>query len=264
MTHFVYVYANQGTMWDQVIVHEKGIARVVRKGPNELYFSIMSLHKFFQGPKKIFVVGDRPGVRGVVHIPHKNIVNVPHPKAADSIAKLKIIVAHPDINEDFVYMHDDMVLLKPCREADFRVIRANDLCVSAGTYFSSKDRQSPKWKQFFMRSMTILKKQGYPTWNYETHLPRWFNKAKVVEIIAKYGMDNPTNKAQVLFATMYYNTYFSEPQQVLTQKPNIKAGIYEPHIAKWLEKNVPGKLFLNYDNPGLNDHLKRFVKQLLK
>jgi len=246
MTHFVYVYASQGVLWE------------------ELYRSIQSVHKFFQGSKKIFVVGDKPNVRGVIHIKHDRTVNVPHPKAADSIAKLKMIVADDRINEEFVYMHDDMIILKPCKEADFRVVRANDLCVSPGLYFTKQSKQSSKWKSFFMRSMTVLKRNGYPMWNYETHTPRWFNKTRVTEVIEKYGMDKPTDKAQVLFASMYYNTYFKEPQQVLTKNLNIKAGVYEPHEKMWLEKNISGKLFLNYDNTGLNNHLKTFIRHLLK
>ena len=260
MTHFVYVYASQGTFFDQEIVGDK----IIRRGMPELYYSIMSLHKFFKGPKKIFVVGDSPPVRGVIHIPHKNITKVPHPKAADSIAKLKIITSDSRINDDFIYMHDDMVILKPCKWADFLVLRANDLCVSPGLYFTAKSRQSSKWKSFFMRSMTILKRNGFPMWNYETHIPRMFNKARVSEVIEKYGMDSPEDKAQVLFASMYYNTYFSEPQQVLSKHLNVKVGVYEPHEKMWLENNIPGKLFLNYDNTGLNNHLKTFIKKLVK
>ena len=264
MTHFVYVYAKQGTMWDQVVSYVGEEARFTKGGPDELYYSIMSLHKFFQGPKKIFVVGDKPNIRGVIHIKHDRITKVPHPKAADSFAKLKIICNHPDINEDFVYMHDDMVVLKPCKEADFRVLRANDLILSPGTYFGPKDRQSSKWKQFFMLTMTILKKEGLPMWNYETHLPRLFTKSRVMEIINKYDLEKPTQKAQTLFASLYYNNYFDEPQQVLSVKTNIKLGVYGPHTETWFKNNAPGKLFLNYDNSGLNNHLKKYVKQLLK
>ena len=246
-------------MWDQVVEGDK----IVQRGPTEIYYSILSIHKFFKGSKKIFCVGDNPKIRGVIHIPHKNITKVSHPKAADSIAKLKIIANHPAINEDFVYMYDDIVLLKPCTEADLRVSRAIDLVISPGTYFTPGRGPSSKWKGFLMRTMTILKSQGFPTWNYETHLPRWFNKSRVTEIITKYGLEK-ADKNQMLFASLYFNNYEKEPGQVLVQKTNIKAGVYEPHQPKGLAKIVDGKLFLNYDNTGLNKHLKTYIKQILK
>jgi hypothetical protein len=68
----------------------------------------------------------------------------------------------------------------------------------------------------------------------------------------------------LLFASLYFNTFFIAPDESLVQNTNIKAGLYDPHEAGWIQRNVPGKLFLNYDNIGLNEHLKTFIKNLLK
>jgi len=245
MTHFVYVYVSQGVMWE------------------ELYRSIQSLHKFYQGPKKIFVVGDKPRVNGVIHIPHSRVKGVLLPKAADSIAKLKLIANHKQINENFVYMYDDIIILKSCTEKDFRKTRAIDLVTSPGLYFKPGSDTSAKWRSLFMRTMTILNKHGRPMWNYETHLPRWFNKEKILEVIKKYDLEH-LGKKQMLFASLYYNTLEDRPFETLKENENVKAGIYAPHEPKWLQRNIPGKLFLSYNNTGLNNNLIRFIKDWLK
>ena len=242
MTHFVYVYIKQGVMWD------------------ELMYSIMSIRKFFNGEHKIFVVGDRPGIPGVSHIPVARVHGGRNPKAQDSIAKLQLIADNKQINEDFVYMYDDIVLLKPCTEEDLKVTRAIDYVPKPGTYFSPRARPSKTWINLWLRTMITLQKEGLPTWNYETHLPRWYNKTNVSSIIQRFNLKNDP----MLFASLYYNTLNLAPYEALVTSQTIKAGVYEPHEPLWIQRNVNGKLFLNYDNAGLNEHLRRYIKNLLK
>ena len=68
----------------------------------------------------------------------------------------------------------------------------------------------------------------------------------------------------LLFASLYFNTFCIAPDESILSNLTVKAGLYDPHETRWIDENVPGKLFLNFDNTGLNENLKKFIKNLLK
>ncbi len=242
MTHFVFVYAKSPAVWE------------------ELHYSILSIRKFFRGEFKIFVYGDDPKEKGVVWIKTDKIQSEKNSKTTDINYKILRIAGSKEINEDFVYMYDDIILLKPCTEEDFKPTRAVDYAPKPGMYFGPNAKPSRTWINQWLKTMLTLKQYQLPTWNYETHLPRWYNKTRIMEIMDRY---RPVDNV-LLFASLYFNTYCLAPDESLEKNKNIKAGLYDPHEAAWIQANVPGKLFLNYDNVGLNQHLKNFIKTLLK
>jgi len=243
MTHFVYVYSKLGV-----------------KG-GELESSVASIRKFYRGDDyKIFVIGDDPHLKGgVVHYTCHRIENKRYPKALDAARKLQFICDNSAINEDFIYMYDDILLLKPCTWADFDVVRAMDLVTKLDKYWSGRVRPSSVWRVIFALTLHVLKENGKPQWNYETHLPRVFNKTKLREVIATYKcLDQPR-----MMATLYFNHFHSAPYEMLKENPSVKCGLYEPHVYQWIEKNVPGHLFLNFDNKGYTEDLQKYIKKKL-
>jgi hypothetical protein len=242
MTHFVYVYAKAPAVWD------------------ELHYSVLSIRKFFKGDFKIFVYGDDPKIKGVTWIKTDKIRTEKNSKTTDINSKILKIANNKEINEDFVYLYDDIILLRPCTEVDFKSTRAMDYASKPGAYFGPNAKPSRTWINQWLKTMLTLKQYQLPTWNYETHLPRWYNKTQIREVMERYRvMDNV-----LLFASLYFNTLYVAPDESLDQNKTIKAGLYDPHEKAWIDRNVPGKLFLNYDNVGLNQHLKDFIKTLLK
>ena len=235
MTHFVYVFMRLGCVWD------------------ELYYSVKSLRKNFRGEMEIFCVGDPPKITGVKHIPIARVPNNSHAKSLDAANKLLKICDSPEINDDFVYMYDDIILLQPSNEEDFRKIYAVDYVDSVGLYFGPNAKPSKKWIAIFHSTFNKLKEEGLKTWNYETHTPRWYNKDKIRQIIDKYDFTN--NPA--LFASLYYNNFEDAPWD---RVDNVKTGVYDPHEMKWVERSM-NKRFLNYDDNGLNAHLRRWIKR---
>ena len=223
----------------------------------EIYYSILSVRKYFKGEYKIFVVGDRPKIPGIIHVPHKRI---PNSRAHDITSKIQKIIGTPEINDDFLYMYDDQIFLKNCSIEDFKHPRAVDLVVKPGMYFGPNAKPSGKWVKLFLKTMKTLQLEGLPTWNYETHTPRLFNKINMDGLISKYNITENT----YLISTLYYNNFELAPYTTLAQDPGFKVGLYEPHEMKWIEKNVPGHTVLSYDNNALNDNLRKFIKDYFK
>ena len=241
MTHFVYVYIQ--SEW------------------KELYYSIKSIEKYYKGDEyKIFVVGDNPKVKGVTHIPCPKIKGKTNAKAFDAIHKLKKIIDTPEINDYFIYMYDDIMLLRPLQIEHFRAVIALELVTKDFDFNKWSYNPSPEWKSLFERTIAKLRASNLRTWNYETHLPREFNKENVKQVIKTFKLEENA----YLFNTLYFNSFVKAPYTYLKRKPEIKAGIYRPvDNYDTLRKMCLRKWFLNYNEQGLNKNLQDLIKNIV-
>jgi len=241
LMHFVYVYKKDTAIW------------------KELVFSVESVRKRYQGSAKIFVVGDAPGVRGCIHIPHKVEEGMKANKALDSILKLQLIADHPDINDDFVYMYDDIIFLNPINKTDLSMVVAHNKVNDIQEYIDKLGRKpSKQWLNLFRITFTKIQKHGRGSWNYETHLPRIFNKENVKQVIKTYGME----QQPMLFASAYFNHFHEVPTTTLSQLPNFKAGFYYPiNDLDKIRRDIKFKKFLNYDDIGLTKQLQQVIRE---
>lgn len=245
--HFVYVYIDApplhgGPMW------------------RELYYSVKSIERFFKGlPYKIFVVGDNPKLKNVTHIPCERFKGRLNAKVFDATKKLLKIADTQQINEDFIYMYDDIVLLKEVTIDTFTQIIAIDHVESPKEYWKHTARRpSDEWITPFNHTILKLKSQNLPTYNYETHLPRYFNKERIKQIINKYKLEQNV----YMFSTLYYNNFFTKPDVLLRGTNHIKADLTIPIEDYDMDKFVKGRIFLNYNDMGLNRSLQKFIKNL--
>lgn len=243
---FVYVYAKKFEVW------------------NEISYSIKSIRKFYAKDAKIFVVGDDPKIPGVTHIHHERKVE-PHgsSRAFDIIQKLMLICDTPEIPENFILMYDDIVLLMSVGNEAF-IRRYSMGLEDRSKVFSTVKSGSPsaEWKALFQNAINRLDKAGRPTYNYETHLPRVFNKTKVKEVIERYKM----TQIPYVFSTLYFNTYWDKPDINIRERKfgYIKYGVYSPKPEESIVRDMPGHIFLNYDNKGLNKELKFQIQKIFR
>jgi len=242
--HFVYVYINPesgGPIW------------------RELYYSVKSVKKFFKGlPYEIFVVGDAPRIKGVNHIPCERIKGQSNAKAMDATKKLRKIVDSGTINDDFIYMYDDIIFLKDLTVDDFTPIVANNHVKDINDYWGNGRKPSDNWIQVFNKTILKLKYHNLPTFNYETHLPRLLNKERITKILDQYKLEDNL----YMFSTLYFNTFYTSPDVCLKENETIKADITIPYEEHRLDKYIKGRKFLNYNDMGLNHPLQKYIKKL--
>lgn len=243
-THFVYVYVANAAKW------------------NELTISIQSIRKHFQGKYKIFVIGDAPGVTGVIHIPVTQIKGRGC-KPKDAINKLKVICDCKQINTDFIYCYDDQILLRPITENWFNKIIANEHVKDYTQHWNGAKGVIPDqgWRSLFLNTFAMLTKRGLPLYNFETHLPRKLNKQMVLNVIEAYG----DKLESMLFNSVYYNTHKISPNVLLKVQNTIKAGLHRAYDKdeRMLEE-MKGKIWLNYSDPAVNDKFKKLVNKIMK
>ena len=244
--HFVYVYVSTSEY-----------------GNRELQWSIQSIRKYFKEDFKIFVFGTNPKVSKIHFVSVPQVRNKKFAKAIDSYVKLKAIAEHPLVNDKFIYMHDDMVFLRPFTFSDLNFSMASDYVKSLNEYVKAgKAGKHENYRAVFCNTMNLLKKKKLPRWNYETHCPKVFEKKKVLEIIEKYGLlsakDVKTNKPY-LFNSLYFNTFEKAPFDSLMHNNRFHQGFYSPFDMNVIERCCKNKLLLNFNDNGLSRDLQKFI-----
>lgn len=245
-THFVYVYVAGAAKW------------------NELAVSIASIRKNFQGGYKIFCVGDAPGVRGVIHIPVQQIKGLGS-KPKDAINKLRVICNTPEIADDFVYMYDDVILLRPIDASFFDHTVAIEHVKDYTRHFDGAKGIIPDrgWRALFLRTFAALTKKKLPTYNYETHIARMLNKQKIRATFDRFGEEFLTNS---LFASIYFNQHYTKPDFLLKGgAEKFKAGIYRNYASQEkLLQEIRGRIWLNYNDSAINKMFRDVVTKISK
>lgn len=229
----------------------------------ELRYSLRSIKQHFKGEYRVWIIGDLPGwVKNVNHIPHVRNNKIRLTNCYDACSKMELVINHPDITEDFIYMYDDIYLLRDITRNEIRhplYARVDIDNILKHEYQVSKHRRM-LWNTY-----EVLKSQGLTGWDCETHLPRLFNKSMMREILKMY---DPLGN-RLLFATLYFNTFFGGLPHYIRKSDNVKAGFYGtnddysyhiPGKAK-IKELLSKKTFLNHDDRGLNTALKNVIEE---
>lgn len=243
--HFVYVYVATPARW------------------NELSVSVQSIRQNFRHPHKIFVVGDKPGIKDVIHIPVEQITGRGS-KPKDAVRKLMAIANCDMINEDFVYCYDDVILLRPISPDWFKKRIAVEHIKDYSTFWKGAKGIIPDqgWRNLFMKTFAALTKRNQPTYNYETHLPRTMNRVQILETIRFFGHEVCE---EALFSSLHYNLHFNKPDILLKEDMRIKAACHRAYDRQErIIAELKGKVWLNYSDPALNEIFKKTITKIMK
>jgi hypothetical protein len=225
----------------------------------ELRYALRSIAKNVSNNAKVCIVG--AGLPSFVNpdtvtlIECEQVKGMRFAKSYDSIEKLKAAINHPDVSERFVYTYDDTVILHQI--TSFEDVPAIAVSHINPEKISDMDG-SAIWKEVLQNTVGRLKANNLPMLNYETHLPRVFTKEKVKSTIEKFGFQ----KRPYLFSTLYFNSLEEKDViQLLKDAVHIKADIRKPLTPEEIKAEVKNKVFLNYNDSGLNEHLKDFLME---
>lgn len=236
----------------------------------DLRYSLRSLEQNWgDGPGqtfRVFIVGDRPPHwHDMMHVPHTHessaVNGLRFPKAVDAVRKMKEILRCADIGERFLYMSDDIVLLKPTGPQYF------DKLIAQSEFTGQENFSISRFGKLMENTYKALKAYGLKrVFHYETHMPRLFEKRKMWEVIQRFDPE----KNLLLLPTLYYNYHYPGQQPTLLHKlDNVKVaflGADGPHTYPRSRHTDPelacayhldlmlGKRFLNWNDNGIRDH----------
>lgn len=184
----------------------------------------------------------------------------------DTMNKLRLMSEDEDVSEHFLYCYDDMILLKPV----FLVEEIEKWYALKNYYKNSKpyDRANNKWAKTVKEAFRL---GGDVKYDYETHIPRLYNKSLLRGMYEKFPIDNQN----IAYAphTLYGNLFVQKPDGVLEDKNDVKAGYYGTRAydnvgacpgrsLEAIDNDVKDKLWLNYNDKGLRlSCIKEWLKK---
>jgi len=216
----------------------------------ELRYSMRSL-KNLNADIEVFVFGDDPGwFSGHVNfVPLARICDNP---PLDIVNKLKAVINHPDITDDFIWMNDDIYFINPVELWEVFMLKAmNNL---ADLNLKAKNL----WYRNLIKTKEKLIELKLSTWNYSTHLPFVYNKGKMKELIKVFDLENNS----FLITTLYHNYCFPKTMPLLLngKLDDIKIAAYKKEFN--YERMKHFFLYKKFFNHSMQGFGKNVVKLL--
>jgi len=194
---------------------------------DELRYSMRSIEKNYQGKAKLTIIGDRPRwFKG--HVIHQRRVNAGdrgfQRGLRDVLAKMHTLSRHPDVQDEFVWMMDDVFMVKPCTYTDMVTPRAAP---------AIKRSKGNRWQSIKTNTAARLERNGHTTYDYGTHLPHHVEKAKLA------GMFKVWKPLEHLFLweVVYGNLYRGKPQSHVPFLRRTKDKVEDATYTRWAKRN---------------------------
>lgn len=224
----------------------------------ELKFSLRSVTKNFRGINfNIFVVGDLPDWASdkVIHIPCEYTGKTPR---IDILHKHAAVAACEQVDEEYIWMNDDIYLVNP--------VQYSDLCLPvASGNLASDIRRMPRqtvWGRDNEATLELLRSEKLPVFNYGVHVPHRYEKQKVALLVKKYGM----TKQPIVLEQIYYNYWFRDFRPYLANLDmgnNIAFSINRQNpSAAALRAQLQVKKFMNNSEAGMGSIVKETLNRL--
>lgn len=228
---------------------------------NETRYMLRSLEENFQEEFKVIIYAtENPGIKNLDY----KIIEPYYPKIAlkvnkgarymetyfDTLNKMYQFVNTPNCPEEFVYIYDDILLIKEIGLGD---IKNYPQAIYTETSFARNSHSRHG------RTMNQAKILSNAKFNFETHLPLRYKRDKLKAMFIKFPFQEMVVPYSI--ATMYFNLYPEESDLPSLQiENNYKAGfegfgnrlgVFQQNTIREIEIAVEGKTWVNYSDQGL-------------
>lgn len=141
----------------------------------ELRYSLRSLKNIKHD--KVYIIWYIPDwIKNIIHIPFEDKLW----RLENVRAKYRIICEDERISEDFIFMMDDIFILRPIKEIKYyKIARIKD-------YLEYLKQRGIEWWSYYQAIQWLYNIYGDKDC-FDTHTPIVYNKTKLREIINKYG-----------------------------------------------------------------------------
>lgn len=187
----------------------------------------------------------------------------------DTLNKVRNFVYTETNIEDFIYIYDDVCLIKELEYEDYFKVFA--LCeyteVLKDTYSKYKHGRTINSSVRVITNEFEMPVGEIEPWNFETHLPRSYDMSELNTLFSSF--DFCSTYPPYALATLYYNYYdvlflslYENPIKAeffMEEEDDIISCSSETYEA--VLRGVKDKWWLNYNDMGLNEHLKRYLQE---
>lgn len=212
---------------------------------NEIRFSLRSIEKNLRNFGKVFIVGELPDfLTGVIHIPAKDIFSPSRNADGNIITKVLAACADDRLSDDFLFINDDHLVIKPIDVADVPPLHHGDMTTFPESYWKLNF-----WRGRLKRTMEVLKKENLSTLHFDCHTPIIFNKREFPEIIKMFDYQNDIGYTM---KSLYGNVMYPDGPFLTSQKRTI----FHHYTLDQIERRLTGPTFMSFNDHGLNRSLK--------
>lgn len=219
---------------------------------HELKYSLRSLEMNCDFPFRVWIVGDAPKwvskEVNVIKLQQRFV-----DPACDVASKLRAVIDHPDIGDNFVWMNDDIYFINSVGLEDIQFLKAN------GYIRETTANPADIWRVNLLKTKKVLTDLNRSIYNYSTHLPFYYNKQMMKELIEKFNLEEDPH----LIATLYHNYYFShrDPFILDVRSDNLKVASYRQDFSMIRMRDFfRYKKFFNHSEEGFNEKVKTILK----
>lgn len=219
---------------------------------NEIRYSLRSIERNGIGVGKIFIVGELPNFlsKGIIHIKAEDIFN-PNQNADGNIAT-KVLAACADdrLSDDFLFINDDHLILKPINLADVPAFHKGDM-----NTFPESTWTLNFWRGRLKRTMEILNEKGLTAYHFDCHTPILFNKKKFPKIMSSFTYKEGIG---LTMKSLYGNSVYSNSGVLLTTE---KKTVFKYYTIAQLNSRLSECGFMSFNDLGLNSALKLWLDE---
>lgn len=231
---------------------------------DELLYLLRSIEKNAAFEHRIFLISDvKPRFTNenlrFIKVDNLNVPGNNFSRWHDVNNKLINIAKNPDISDNFIFAYIDQLWLENLTSRFFSVKRAYPQLKNYNeinkAYYSKNGGEY--WKNALLNSINLLTSENLPTYIYETHLPRIFNKKQIIETHKHFNIyDNPS----VIFSTLHFNFHFSNKNpSILNQKSKIVKHIRKHYTHEELYMIFTSYKIIDYKPYSLSAILKKYI-----
>lgn len=219
---------------------------------NEIRFSLRSIEKNAVNCGNIFIVGEKPGFLSneIIHLPAADIFN-PNLNADGNIIT-KVLKACEDerLSEDFLFINDDHLILKPVDLKEIPAFHKGDMTEYPESYWWT----SNYWRSSRLKkTMETLVEKGLTAFHFDCHTPILFNKKIFPDVMKRF---NYQEGAGLTMKSLYGNSIYAESGKLLNgEKKTVFKNMDIDHLTKRLEDCD----FMSFNDEGLNAALKMWL-----
>lgn len=220
----------------------------------ELLYAVRAWQKHFKDLGRIIIVGDAAPWFGkdIIHIPHKRTNTNPQIDVAD---KLATVIASELVNEIFIWSNDDIYPVAPVYQEDILVRKSMGI-------LAHKESTVGDYRENSLRTIEVLSKRKIGRiYDYATHLPVIYEKAKLAETLATFKCQ----KEGFLISSLYFNTHFPDERPIITRnddRGSIVASVWSSSPNPEILKRVfEERKFINHNDKGW-PHVLPYLKNL--
>lgn len=168
---------------------------------DELRWSMRSVRYAYGGAAEMLVIGDRPAWYSGPVIQHTRQPADENPEYKDMLAKMQIASRHKAVQDRFVWMMDDVYLL--------RKVTAQELGTPRAAVW--REQSGNRWQNHKTHTMQRLAAAGRQQHDYATHAPHLVEKDLLRQLWDMY----PREDGEIyLWELLYGNTFRERPQPI--------------------------------------------------